>query len=88
MKVLRTLGLELTQKNAQIAHSMALKGIKNELGSRNFHALISSCYLTKKAMVESIKAVKNGKPCTQKRFIELCNLYCQRRCKNDPLTSI
>lgn len=75
MKVLRKLDLELTQKGAQIAHFTALKGIKKELGARNFHALTKSYYLTKKAMVESLKAVKKGKPCTQKRFIELCYLY-------------
>lgn len=75
MKALRKTKSELVSQKAQKEHFDALQVIKKELGARNFKALETTLYSTKKVQVEALKAVKNGKPCTQKRFAELVVSY-------------
>lgn len=75
MKVLRKIGSELVSQTAQKEHFEVLQEIKRELGSRNFKALETALYGTEKAQIEALEAVRNGKPCSQKRFIELAECY-------------
>lgn len=52
-----------------------LISLKKELGKRNFAALCNSYKFTISGKKEALANVKSGKKITQKRFLELCDVY-------------